>query len=67
MRPSAYGDPDPIARELLEDGRRWSILPGPVAITAPVAILQGAADPEFPGATPWTSPWPSGWTIWSSP
>jgi hypothetical protein len=48
MRPSAYGDPDPIARELLEDGRRWSILPGPVAITAPVAILQGAADPDVP-------------------
>jgi hypothetical protein len=48
MRPSAYGDPDPITRELIEDGRRWSILPGPVAITAPVHILQGGADPDVP-------------------
>ncbi|HEX4184206.1 MAG TPA: alpha/beta hydrolase [Caulobacteraceae bacterium] len=48
MRPSAYGDPDPITRVLIEDGRRWSILPGPVAITAPVTILQGGADPDVP-------------------
>ena len=48
MRPSAYGDPDPISRALIEDGRRWSILPGPVGIEAPVAILQGAADPDVP-------------------
>lgn len=48
MRPSAYGDPDPITRELIEDGRRWSILPGPVAITAPVQILHGGADPDVP-------------------
>jgi pimeloyl-ACP methyl ester carboxylesterase len=48
MRPSAYGDPDPITRGLIEDGRRWSILQGPVAITAPVTILQGAADPDVP-------------------
>ncbi len=48
MRPSAYGDPGPITRELIEDGRRWSILPGPVPITAPVHILQGGADPDVP-------------------
>lgn len=48
MRQSAYGDPDPITRELIEDGRRWSILPGPVAISAPVTILQGGADPDVP-------------------
>ena len=48
MRPSAYGAPDPITRTLIEDGRRWSILPGPVAITAPVTILQGGADPDVP-------------------
>jgi pimeloyl-ACP methyl ester carboxylesterase len=49
MRPSAYGDgPYPITRELIEDGRRWSILPGPVAINAPVHILQGGADPDVP-------------------
>lgn len=49
-RPSPYGDHDPITRELMEDGARWSILPGPVNIGAPVRILQGGAD----DAVPWT-------------
>lgn len=48
MRPSAYGSPDPISRDLIEDGRRWSILPGPTLIAAPMTILQGAADPDVP-------------------
>lgn len=49
IRASAY-DPAgyPIAAALLEDGRRWSILPGPVPLTAPVRILQGGADPDVP-------------------
>ncbi len=34
----------------LEDGRRWSLLPGPAPITAPVRILQGGAD----AVVPWT-------------
>ena len=48
MSPSDYGDPSPITARLLEEGRGWSILPGPVAITAPVRILQGGADPDVP-------------------
>jgi pimeloyl-ACP methyl ester carboxylesterase len=48
MQPSDYGEPNPITRELLEDGARWSILPGPVPITAPVRILQGGEDPDVP-------------------
>ena len=48
MRPSEYGEPYPIARDLIEDGARWSILPGPVPVTAPVRILQGGADPDVP-------------------
>ena len=48
LRPSEYGEPYPIARELLEDGARWSILPGPVNIDCPVRILQGGADPDVP-------------------
>jgi len=48
LRPSEYGEPYPIARQLLEDGARWSILPGPVNIDAPVRILQGGADPDVP-------------------
>ncbi|HEY3694864.1 alpha/beta hydrolase [Phenylobacterium sp.] len=48
LRPSGYGDPDPITRSLLEDGARWSILPGPVPIEVPVRILQGGQDPDVP-------------------
>ena len=48
-RPSLY-DPAgyPITRALLEDGARWSILPGPISITAPTHVLQGGADPDVP-------------------
>jgi pimeloyl-ACP methyl ester carboxylesterase len=35
---------------LIEDGRQWSILPGPVAIDCPVRILQGGQDPDVPWA-----------------
>jgi pimeloyl-ACP methyl ester carboxylesterase len=49
MQPSDYDEAGyPITRLLLEDGRRWSILPGPVAITAPVRILQGGVDEAVP-------------------
>jgi pimeloyl-ACP methyl ester carboxylesterase len=48
LRPSEYGDPYPITAALLEDGARWSILPGPVPIEAPVRILQGGDDPDVP-------------------
>jgi len=48
LRPSEYGDPYPITAALLEDGARWSILPGPVPIEAPVRILQGGEDPDVP-------------------
>jgi pimeloyl-ACP methyl ester carboxylesterase len=48
LQPSDYGEPNPITRELLEDGARWSILPGPVPIEVPVRILQGGEDPDVP-------------------
>jgi pimeloyl-ACP methyl ester carboxylesterase len=49
LRPSEYGDPYPIARALLEDGARWSILGGePIPIELPVRILQGGEDPDVP-------------------
>jgi pimeloyl-ACP methyl ester carboxylesterase len=47
-RPSDYGTPDPITRALVEDGRRWTILPGPLDIRVPVRILQGGADADVP-------------------
>jgi pimeloyl-ACP methyl ester carboxylesterase len=48
-RPSAY-DPDGyvITRALIEDGARWSILPGPVPIETPVRVIQGGEDPDVP-------------------
>ena len=48
MRPSGYGDPYPITAGFLEDGARWSILPGPVPVEVPVRILQGGDDPDVP-------------------
>jgi pimeloyl-ACP methyl ester carboxylesterase len=48
LRPSEYGDPYPITAALLEDGARWSILPGLVPIGGPVRILQGGEDPDVP-------------------
>jgi pimeloyl-ACP methyl ester carboxylesterase len=48
-RPSEYGEPYPIARALLEDGARWSILDAlPIPIEAPVRVLQGGDDPDVP-------------------
>jgi pimeloyl-ACP methyl ester carboxylesterase len=38
----------PITRKLLEDGARWSILPGPLPMTWPVRILQGVGDTAVP-------------------
>ena len=43
-------DPDgyPITRLLIEDGARWSVLPGPLPFDGPVRILQGARDESVP-------------------
>lgn len=48
MAPSAYGDPYPITRRLIEYGRKWSILNDTIPVTCPVHILQGYADPDVP-------------------
>ena len=49
-RPSEYGDPYPITRALLEEGRRH-LLQAPVPITAPVRLLQGQQDRDVPWET----------------
>jgi pimeloyl-ACP methyl ester carboxylesterase len=50
-RPSPYGEAGlPISRALIEDGARWSILPGPVGVKAPVRVLQGGRDEDVPWA-----------------
>lgn len=48
LRPSAYGEPYPITRRLIEDGRRHLILGDGMAVACPVHILHGDADPDVP-------------------
>ena len=41
-------DGQPYSAALLEDGARWTLLPGPVEIARPVRILQGGRDEAVP-------------------
>lgn len=47
-RPSQYGDPYPITRNLIEEGRHHLILGAGIDVGCPVRILQGAQDPDVP-------------------
>ena len=49
--PSQYGPPTRITRTLIEDGRRHLLLGRPIALTAPVRLLQGQRDPDVPWET----------------
>lgn len=42
--PSGYGDPYPITRRLIEEGRRNLVLCEPLGLPFPVRLLQGTAD-----------------------
>lgn len=46
--PSQYGEPTPVTRALIEDGKRQSVLSAPIDLPCPVRILQGMADPDVP-------------------
>jgi pimeloyl-ACP methyl ester carboxylesterase len=46
--PSQYGDPTPITRALIEDGRNHLILGGPIDLACPVRLLHGQGDPDVP-------------------
>lgn len=50
-QPSDYDDePYVITRELIEDGRNHLLFGDPLHVGAPVAILQGAEDPDVPAS-----------------
>jgi pimeloyl-ACP methyl ester carboxylesterase len=48
LRPSEYGDPYPITRALIEEGRNHLLLGSAIEVGCPVRILQGAKDPDVP-------------------
>jgi pimeloyl-ACP methyl ester carboxylesterase len=49
--PSDYGEPLPITRALIEDGRRHLRLGGPIPLRCPIRLLQGQRDPDVPWRT----------------
>jgi pimeloyl-ACP methyl ester carboxylesterase len=49
--PSEYGTPLVITRHLIEDGRAHLVLGEPIALDAPVRLLQGQRDPDVPWET----------------
>lgn len=48
LRPSHYGDPYPITRKLIEDGRRHLFARKPFDPGRPVHIIHGLLDPDVP-------------------
>jgi pimeloyl-ACP methyl ester carboxylesterase len=48
LRPSQYGEPYPITRALIEEGRSHLLLGRAIEVGCPVRILQGAQDPDVP-------------------
>ena len=46
--PSVYGDPYPVTRALIEDGRGRLLLGGLIEIECPVRLLHGQRDPDVP-------------------
>jgi pimeloyl-ACP methyl ester carboxylesterase len=48
LRPSEYGEPYPITKALIEEGRNHLLLGSTIEVGCPVRILQGAQDPDVP-------------------
>jgi len=46
--PSDYGEPYPITRALIEEGRAHLLLDSPIPFQGKVRLLQGMADPDVP-------------------
>jgi pimeloyl-ACP methyl ester carboxylesterase len=48
LRPSEYGEPYPITKALIAEGRNHLLLGSTIEVGCPVRILQGAKDPDVP-------------------
>ena len=48
---SAHGEPAPVTRALIEDGRRHLLLGGSIKLRCPVRLLHGQADADVPWET----------------
>src|SRR6202048_4487818 len=48
LRPSEYGDPYPITRNLIEEGRKHLLLGGSIEVGCRVHLLQSAQHPDVP-------------------
>ncbi len=51
QRPSEYGEPYPITRALIDDGRTRQLLNAPIGLDCPVRLLHGQADADVPWRT----------------
>jgi pimeloyl-ACP methyl ester carboxylesterase len=49
--PSAYGDPLPVTRRLIEEGGRHLLLGAPIPLHCPIHLLHGQQDPDVPWTT----------------
>jgi pimeloyl-ACP methyl ester carboxylesterase len=49
--PSQYGEPYPITRRLIEDGRTRLLLGAPIPLECPLRLLHGQRDPDVPWET----------------
>ncbi len=45
---SQYGEPHPVTRALIEDGRAHLLLDGPIPLACPVRLLHGQRDADVP-------------------
>ena len=45
---SEYGEPYPVTRALIEEGRSHRLLGGPIPLACPVRLLHGQRDPDVP-------------------
>jgi pimeloyl-ACP methyl ester carboxylesterase len=46
--PGQYGEPTPITRALIEDGRTHLLLDNPIRLDCKIRLLHGQADPDVP-------------------